>query len=170
SLLSEYAATGFEFGYSATNLDSLVIWEAKFGDFANGAQIVIDQYISASEAKWGQKSNLVMTLPHGYEGQGPEHSSARLERYVQRCDEDDMKAVTVTTPAQYCHVLREHVKEDQKRPLVIMSPKSLLRHPMATSRAEDLSGGTYQRLIGDQEVENKEDVDRVVLCSGKVYY
>lgn len=170
SLLSEYAATGFEFGYSATNLDSLVIWEAQFGDFANGAQIVIDQYISASEAKWGQKSNLVMTLPHGYEGQGPEHSSARLERYLQLCAEDNMQVVNLTTPAQYFHILREHVKEDQKRPLVIMSPKSLLRHPMATSRAEDLSGGTYQPLIGDQEVENKEDVDRVVLCSGKVYY
>jgi 2-oxoglutarate dehydrogenase E1 component len=170
SLLSEYAALSFEFGYSATNLDALVIWEAQFGDFANGAQISIDQYISTSEAKWGQKSNLVMTLPHAYEGQGPEHSSARLERYLQLCAEDNMQVVNLTTPAQYFHILRKQVKQNNKRPLIIMSPKSLLRHKLAVSKAEDLTNGSYKPFLPDKEVENKNQIDRVVLCSGKVYY
>src|SRR5699024_10741635 len=170
SLLSEYAASGFEFGYSAANLDALVIWEAQFGDFANGAQIMFDQYLSASEAKWGQKSALVMTLPHGYEGQGPEHSSARLERYLQLCAEDNMQVVNLTTPAQYFHILRKQAKQDEKRPLIIMSPNSLLRHPMATSRTDDLSKGAYQPFITDHEIEDKQDIDRLVICSGKVYY
>ncbi|PAU93106.1 2-oxoglutarate dehydrogenase E1 component [Aliifodinibius salipaludis] len=170
SLLSEFAAVGFEFGYSAAKLDALVIWEAQFGDFANGAQVVMDQYISASEAKWGQKSSLVMTLPHGYEGQGPEHSSARLERYLQLCAEDNMQVVNLTTPAQYFHILRKQAKQDDKKPLIIMSPKSLLRHPLATSKTDDLAKGQYQPFIPDEEVEDKNNIDRLVICSGKVYY
>ncbi|MDZ7659348.1 multifunctional oxoglutarate decarboxylase/oxoglutarate dehydrogenase thiamine pyrophosphate-binding subunit/dihydrolipoyllysine-residue succinyltransferase subunit [Fodinibius sp.] len=170
SLLSEFAAVGFEFGYSAANLDALVIWEAQFGDFANGAQVMMDQYISASEAKWGQNSSLVMTLPHGYEGQGPEHSSARLERYLQLCAEDNMQVVNLTTPAQYFHILRKQAKQDDKKPLIIMSPKSLLRHPLATSKTDDLAKGQYQPFIPDQEVEDKSNIDRLVICSGKVYY
>ncbi|WP_138430157.1 multifunctional oxoglutarate decarboxylase/oxoglutarate dehydrogenase thiamine pyrophosphate-binding subunit/dihydrolipoyllysine-residue succinyltransferase subunit [Fodinibius saliphilus] len=170
SLLSEFACVGFEFGYSAAKLDALVIWEAQFGDFANGAQVQIDQFISASEAKWGQKSALVMTLPHGYEGQGPEHSSARLERYLQLCAEDNMQVANLTTPAQYFHILRKQAKQDDKKPLIIMSPKSLLRHPLATSKASDLAEGVFQPFIADQEVEDKNDIDRLVICSGKVYY
>jgi len=170
SLLSEFACVGFEFGYSAAKLDALVIWEAQFGDFANGAQVMMDQYISASEAKWGQKSSLVMTLPHGYEGQGPEHSSARLERYLQLCAEDNMQVVNLTTPAQYFHILRKQAKQDNKKPLIIMSPKSLLRHPLATSKTDDLAKGQYQPFIPDQEVEDKSNIDRLVICSGKVYY
>jgi 2-oxoglutarate dehydrogenase E1 component len=170
SLLSEFACVGYEFGYSANNLDALVIWEAQFGDFANGAQVPVDQYVSASEAKWGQKTSLVMTLPHGYEGQGPEHSSARLERYLQLCAEDNMQVVNLTTPAQYFHILRKQAKQENKKPLIIMSPKSLLRHPLATSRAEDLSQGKYQPFIADQEVEDKSNIDRLIICSGKVYY
>ena len=170
SLLSEFACVGFEFGYSAAKLDALVIWEAQFGDFANGAQVMMDQYISASEAKWGQNSSLVMTLPHGYEGQGPEHSSARLERYLQLCAEDNMQVVNLTTPAQYFHILRKQAKQENKKPLIIMSPKSLLRHPLATSKTDDLAKGQYQPLIPDQEVEDKSNIDRLVICSGKVYY
>ena len=170
SLLSEFACVGFEFGYSAAKLDALVIWEAQFGDFANGAQIPMDQFVSSSEAKWGQKTSLVMTLPHGYEGQGPEHSSARLERYLQLCAEDNMQVVNLTTPAQYFHILRKQAKQDNKRPLIIMSPKSLLRHPMATSRAQDLGEGAYQPFIADQEVDDKSNIDRLIICSGKVYY
>jgi 2-oxoglutarate dehydrogenase E1 component len=168
-LLSEFACVGFEFGYSAARLDALVIWEAQFGDFANGAQVPIDQYVSASEAKWGQKSSLVMTLPHGYEGQGPEHSSARLERYLQLCAEDNMQVVNLTTPAQYFHILRKQAKQDDKKPLIIMSPKSLLRHPLATSKTEDLAKGKYKPFIPDTEVE-MDKVDRLIICSGKVYY
>lgn len=170
SFLSEFACVGFEFGYSATRSDALVIWEAQFGDFANGAQIPIDQYVSSSEAKWGQKTSLVLTLPHGYEGQGPEHSSARLERYLQLCAEDNMQVVNLTTPAQYFHLLRKQALQDDRKPLIIMSPKSLLRHKLATSNTDDLSDGAYHPFIDDKEVDGAQSIDRLVMCSGKVYY
>ena len=170
SLLSEFAALGYEFGYSATKLGALVIWEAQFGDFVNGAQVIIDQFISSSEAKWGQKSALVMTLPHGYEGQGPEHSSARLERFLQLCAEDNMQVANLTTPTQYFHILRKQTLQERKKPLVIMSPKSLLRHPMAVCNVEELSNGVFQPFIPDLEADDKNSINRVVICSGKVYY
>lgn len=170
SFLSEFAVLGFEFGYSTAHPDALVIWEAQFGDFSNGAQIIIDQYISSSEAKWGQTSSVVMLLPHGYEGQGPEHSSCRLERYLQLCAEDNLQVVNCTTPAQYYHVLRRQALQDKKKPLIIPSPKSLLRHPHALSNAEELANGKFQPVIDDQYINDPAKVERVVLCSGKVYY
>lgn len=170
SLLSEYAALGFEFGYSATKKDALVIWEAQFGDFANGAQIVIDQFISSSEAKWGQTSSVVMNLPHGYEGQGPEHSSARMERFLQLCAEDNMYVMNLTTPGQYFHMLRLQTLQDKFKPTILMSPKSLLRHPMATSNAEELAQGGFQPFIQDEENTDTSKLKRLVICSGKVYY
>ena len=170
SHLSEFAALGFEFGYSATNPDALVIWEAQFGDFANGAQVIIDQYISSSEAKWGQRSPLVMTLPHGYEGQGPEHSSARLERFLQLCAEDNMQVMNLTSPAQYYHALRKQALQTKKKPMIVMSPKSLLRHPLAVCSAEELSQGVFQPFLKDPVVDDPAKITRLVICSGKVYY
>ena len=169
SLLSEFAVLGFEFGYSSENLNALVIWEAQFGDFSNGAQIIIDQYISSCQAKWEQQTNLVMTLPHGYEGQGPEHSSARLERYLQLCAEDNLQVANLTTPAQYFHALRKQALQDKHKPLIIMSPKSLLRHKKAVSNRDELANGKFYPFIEDPEVR-KEKVERLIICSGKIYY
>jgi len=170
SLLSEFAALGFEFGYSAAKQDALVVWEAQFGDFANGAQVQIDQFISSSEAKWGQKSAVVLNLPHGYEGQGPEHSSARLERFLQLCAEDNMQVMNLTTPAQYFHMLRRQALQENKKPAILMTPKSLLRHPMATSNTEELANGKFEPYIRDEELTDPKKIERLVICSGKVYY
>jgi 2-oxoglutarate dehydrogenase E1 component len=168
SALSELAALGFEYGYSVVAPEALVLWEAQFGDFVNGAQVIIDQFISAGRAKWGQTSRLVLLLPHGYEGQGPEHSSARLERFLQLAAEDNMRVANCTTPAQYFHLLRRQALLDSRRPLIVMTPKSLLRHPKATSRLGELANGSFQPVLGDAHKDG--GVRRVVLCSGKVYY
>src|SRR5215216_95768 len=170
SSLSEEGVLGFEYGYSVVNKSALVLWEAQFGDFGNGAQTIIDQYIAASEDKWKQTSRVVMLLPHGYEGQGPEHSSARLERYLQLCAENNLQVCYPTTPAQYFHLLRRQVRPGMERPLVVMTPKSLLRLPAAASSIEELASGGFQPLIEDAEIAARDAVKRVVLCSGKVYY
>ena len=170
SSLSEEGVLGFEYGYSVISREALVLWEAQFGDFGNGAQTIIDQYIAASEDKWKQTSRLTMLLPHGYEGQGPEHSSARLERYLQLCAENNLQVCYPTTPAQYFHLLRRQVKPGMERPLIVITPKSLLRLPAAASAIEDLTNGGFQPVIDDREVNDPAAVKRVVLCSGKVYY
>jgi len=170
SSLSEEGVLGFEYGYTVIAQNALVLWEAQFGDFGNGAQTIIDQYIAASEDKWKQRSRLVMLLPHGYEGQGPEHSSARLERYLQLCAENNLQVCYPTTPAQYFHLLRRQVRPGMERPLVVMTPKSLLRLPAASSSIEDLSNGGFQPLIDDAEISDRDAVKRIVLCTGKVYY
>lgn len=170
SSLSEEGVLGFEYGYSVVAQQALVLWEAQFGDFGNGAQTIIDQYIAASEDKWAQTSRLVMLLPHGYEGQGPEHSSARLERYLQLCAENNLQVCYPTTPAQYFHLLRRQVKPGMERPLIIMTPKSLLRLPAASSSVAELTEGGFKPLIDDSEISDAAAVQRVVLCAGKVYY
>ncbi len=170
SSLSEEGVLGFEYGYSVISRESLVLWEAQFGDFGNGAQTIIDQYIAASEDKWKQTSRLTMLLPHGYEGQGPEHSSARLERYLQLCAENNLQVCYPTTPAQYFHLLRRQVKPGMERPLIVITPKSLLRLPAAASSLEDLTSGGFQPVIDDRGVPDPSAVKRVVFCSGKVYY
>ncbi|MFZ1632739.1 MAG: 2-oxoglutarate dehydrogenase E1 component, partial [Chitinophagales bacterium] len=169
SLLSEFGVLGFEFGYSLASPDHLVIWEAQFGDFNNGAQTIIDQFIAASVSKWQRMSGLVMLLPHGYEGQGPEHSSARLERFLQLCAEGNMIVANLTTPANFFHAMRRQLAFDFRRPLVIMSPKSLLRHPLVQSNILELSEGKFHELIGDNYAEQGK-VKRIILCSGKVYF
>ncbi|MCG5051323.1 MAG: 2-oxoglutarate dehydrogenase E1 component [Myxococcales bacterium] len=169
SLLSEAGVLGFEYGYSLDTPDGLVLWEAQFGDFVNGAQVIIDQFLVSSEAKWRRVSGLVMLLPHGMEGQGPEHSSARLERFLNMSVNDNIQVCNLTTPAQYFHVLRRQVGRPYRKPLIMMSPKSLLRHPAAVSPLEDFYTGHFQNVIPDADVD-PEKVTRVLLCSGKVYY
>jgi 2-oxoglutarate dehydrogenase E1 component len=169
SLLSEQAVLGFEFGFALDAPNALVLWEAQFGDFANGAQSIIDQFIVCSESKWQRSNGLVMLLPHGYEGQGPEHSSARLERFLQMAAEDNIQVCYLTTPAQYFHVLRRQMKRDFRKPLILMTPKSLLRHKDCVSSAEEFSATGFREVI-DDVVSRPERVRRVLLCSGKVYY
>jgi 2-oxoglutarate dehydrogenase E1 component len=172
SPLSEASVMGFEYGFSQAEPNALVMWEAQFGDFANGAQVVIDQFISSGEAKWLRMNGLVLLLPHGYEGQGPEHSSARLERYLQLCAEDNMQVVNCTTPANYFHVLRRQLRRNFRKPLVVMTPKSLLRHKAAVSRLDEMGPGTtFHRVLDERDTKVKHGAaKRIVLCSGKVYY
>ncbi len=169
SLLSEAAVLGFEFGYALDEPDTLVLWEAQFGDFANGAQVIIDQYVAGSQSKWQRDNGLVMLLPHGYEGQGPEHSSARPERFLQLCAENNMQVCNLTTPAQYFHVLRRQMKRNFRKPLVIMTPKSLLRHKECVSPVEAFTDGRFEEIIDDPAADPGR-VRRVLLCGGKVYY
>lgn len=171
STLSEAGVLGFEYGYSLVQRDSLVLWEAQFGDFANGAQVVIDNFLSAGEAKWGQRSGITLLLPHGQEGQGPEHASARLERYLQLCAQDNMRVCQPTTPAQIYHLLREQALGHDRVPLIVMTPKSLLRHPEATSSLEELANGEFEPVLTEARTKAEaEKVDSLILCSGKVYF
>jgi 2-oxoglutarate dehydrogenase E1 component len=171
SPLSEFGVLGFEYGYSLADPKTLVLWEAQFGDFANGAQSIIDQFVAAGEAKWLRASGLVMLLPHGFEGQGPEHSSARLERYLQLCAEDNMQVANCTTPANYFHILRRQMRRDFRKPLIIMTPKSLLRHKLAVSNIADFTGEShFRRILSDLNPPAEGDTKRLVLCSGKLAY
>ena len=169
SLLSEYAVVGFDYGYAMASPKTLTIWEAQFGDFSNGAQIMLDQYISAAESKWKTQNGLVMLLPHGYEAQGSEHSSARMERYLQLCSRDNLIMADVTTPANFYHLLRRQMKWNFRKPLVVFTPKSLLRHPLVVSTKEDLATGSFQEVIDDTQVDNNK-VTSLVFCTGKFYY
>jgi 2-oxoglutarate dehydrogenase E1 component len=168
SLLSEFAAMGFEYGYSVENLDALVCWEAQFGDFANGAQSVVDEFISSGEVKWGQRTAVTLLLPHGHEGQGPDHTSGRPERFLELCAEDNMRVAVPTTPANHFHLLRRQALSPKKKPLVVFTPKSLLRHKLAVSSVADFTTGGFQTVIGD--TVDPAGVKRVLLCAGKVYY
>ncbi len=170
SLLSEEAVMAFEYGYSTTDPQTLVVWEGQFGDFANGAQVVIDQFISSGEAKWGRLCSLTLFLPHGYEGQGPEHSSARLERFMQLCALNNMQVCAPTTPAQMFHMIRRQMVRDLRKPLIVMTPKSMLRHKLSVSSLDDLARGGFQTMIPDTAARDPKKVKRVVFCSGRVYY
>jgi 2-oxoglutarate dehydrogenase E1 component len=170
SVLSEEAVMGFEYGYSTTDPESLVIWEGQFGDFANGAQVIVDQFISSGEAKWGRLCGLVLFLPHGYEGQGPEHSSARLERFLQLTAEANIQVCVPSTPAQMFHMLRRQMVRNFRKPLIVMTPKSLLRHKLSASSIDELTQGRFQPVIGEIDDIAPQTVERVVLCAGKVYY
>ncbi len=171
SPLSEIACLGFEYGYSAASPDSLIIWEAQFGDFGNSAQVIIDSFIASAEAKWGQMSRLTLLLPHGYEGAGPEHSSARIERFIQLAAEGNIRIANPTTAAQYFHLLRRQAHIAKARPLVVFTPKGLLRMPRAASTLSDLTDGSFKFVLDDPKAaDRKEKVERLVLCSGKVYY
>jgi 2-oxoglutarate dehydrogenase E1 component len=170
SLLSEYAAMGFEYGYSVERADALVLWEAQFGDFANGAQIIIDQFISSSVQKWGQRSSLVLLLPHGYEGQGPDHSSARIERFLQLCAENNMTVARPSTPASYFHLLRRQAYARPRRPLIVFTPKAMLRLRGASSEISAFTSGKFEPVIDDARIEDRSAVRRVILTAGKTYY
>ena len=171
SPLSELATLGFEYGYSAAAPEVLVLWEAQFGDFINGAQVIVDQFLSAGLSKWGLTTRLTLLLPHGYEGQGPEHSSARLERFLQLAAEGNIRVANPTTPAQYFHLLRRQARRTRQRPLVVMTPKSLLRLPQANSKLEDLADGAWRPVLDDPSQRRRQpDATRMVLCSGKIYY
>jgi 2-oxoglutarate dehydrogenase complex dehydrogenase (E1) component-like enzyme len=170
SPLTEMAVIGFEYGYSVGAGKDVVIWEAQFGDFVNAAQVMIDQFLSSGLTKWGQYSRLTLLLPHGYEGQGPEHSSARLERFLQLCAEGNMRVTYPSTPAQYFHLLRRQALRRPERPMVVMTPKSLLRHPMAVSNVAEIMTGGFEHVLDDPGVEDRSSVKRLLLCSGKVYY
>jgi 2-oxoglutarate dehydrogenase complex dehydrogenase (E1) component-like enzyme len=170
SPLSEAAAVGFEYGYSTQAPEALVLWEAQYGDFANGAQIMIDQFIVSGRAKWGETSRLTMLLPHGYEGNGPEHSSARIERFLQAAAEDNIRVANCSTAANYFHLLRKQALTDRQRPLIIFTPKSLLRAKGASSTLRDLSEGRFQAVIDDPRVEDRDAVTRLILCTGKVFH
>lgn len=169
SLLSEYAAMGFEYGYSLARPESLVIWEAQFGDFVNGAQTVVDEFISSAEQKWGQTSGVTLLLPHGYEGQGPDHSSARPERFLQMCAQDNMTVAMPTLPSNYFHLLRWQVHNPHHKPLIVFTPKSMLRLKAAASSIEEFTTGGFRPVIGDASVK-PENVRKVVFCAGKLYY
>lgn len=173
SHLSETGVLGFEYGYSLADPQSLVIWEAQFGDFANGAQVIIDQFISSSESKWQRMCGIVLLLPHGFEGQGPEHSSARLERFLQLCGKNNMFVVNLTTPAQFFHALRRQLKRDFRKPLVVMSPKSMLRNPLAISEMKEFTHANFEEVLDDPTLENEkaaQNVQKLILCTGKIYY
>ncbi|MDP8909234.1 MAG: multifunctional oxoglutarate decarboxylase/oxoglutarate dehydrogenase thiamine pyrophosphate-binding subunit/dihydrolipoyllysine-residue succinyltransferase subunit, partial [Chloroflexota bacterium] len=171
SLLSEFAAMGFEYGYSVARPDALVLWEAQFGDFVNGAQPIVDEFVSSSEQKWNQRSSVVLLLPHGYEGQGPDHSSGRIERFLQLCAEDNMTVSAPTTPASYFHLLRWHAYHEPRRPLVVFTPKSMLRLKAAASPVEEFTSGSFRPVIPETEQQiDKNGVRRVILCTGKIYW
>jgi 2-oxoglutarate decarboxylase len=170
SALSEYAALGFEYGYSVANPEALVLWEAQFGDFVNGAQSVIDEFISSAEAKWAQRSNVVVLLPHGHEGQGPDHTSGRIERWLQLCAEGSMTVSMPSTPASYFHLLRRHALDGVQRPLVVFTPKSMLRNKAAVSPLSDFTDSKFLSVITDPTITDPNKVTKVLLCSGKVYY
>jgi 2-oxoglutarate dehydrogenase E1 component len=169
-MLSEYGILGFEYGYSLAHPNGLTIWEAQFGDFYNVGQVIVDQYISSAQEKWGLKSGLVMFLPHGYEGQGAEHSSGRMERFLTLCGNNNMQVINCTTPANLFHALRRQLKRDFRSPLIVFTPKSLLRHPECVSTIEDFTEDKFHELIADKEISNHSKVRRVLLCTGKIYY